>query len=133
MKEKRILAMFITSVVTLVASLAVTFGIMTTLADPTMFWAYRNSKDAGCDDLNFYETIWERDIEYIVETCRANEIKQITISSSFSGMPEVLWEFCKLGCKVVGMKQVPSNYEEWDWEEQKKLRRLVPAVILKIN
>ena len=99
----------------------------------TMFWAYRNSNDAGCDDLNFYETIWERDIEYIVETCRANEIKQITISSSFSGMPEVLWEFCKLGCKVVGMKQVPSNYEEWDWEEQKKLRRLVPAVILKIN
>lgn len=34
MKEKRILAMFITSVVTLVASLAVTFGILTTLADP---------------------------------------------------------------------------------------------------
>jgi len=36
MKEKRILAMFITSVVTLVASLAVTFGIMTTLADPVL-------------------------------------------------------------------------------------------------
>lgn len=34
MKEKRILAMFITSIVTLVASLAVTFGILTTLADP---------------------------------------------------------------------------------------------------
>lgn len=34
MKEKRILAMFITSIVTLVASLSVTFGILTTLADP---------------------------------------------------------------------------------------------------
>lgn len=34
MKEKRVLAMFITSVVTLVASLAVTFGVLTTLADP---------------------------------------------------------------------------------------------------
>lgn len=36
MKEKRILAMFITSVVTLVASLAVTFGVLTTLADPVV-------------------------------------------------------------------------------------------------
>ena len=41
----------------------------------TMFWAYRHSKAAGCDDLNFYETIWESDIEYIVNTCRANGIK----------------------------------------------------------
>ena len=34
MKEKRILAMFITSAITLVASLAVTFGVLMTLADP---------------------------------------------------------------------------------------------------
>ena len=36
MKEKRILAMFITSIVTLVASLSVTFGVLTTLADPVV-------------------------------------------------------------------------------------------------
>lgn len=36
MKEKRILAMFITSCVTLVASLAVTFGVLSTLADPVV-------------------------------------------------------------------------------------------------
>lgn len=36
MKEKRILAMFITSVVTLVTSLAVTFGVLMTLADPVV-------------------------------------------------------------------------------------------------
>ncbi len=36
MKEKRILAMFITSAVTLVASLAVTFGVFMTLADPVV-------------------------------------------------------------------------------------------------
>lgn len=36
MKEKRILAMFITSAVTLVASLAVTFGVLMTLADPVV-------------------------------------------------------------------------------------------------
>jgi len=36
MKEKRILAMFVTSAVTLVASLAVTFGVLMTLADPVV-------------------------------------------------------------------------------------------------
>lgn len=36
MKEKRILAMFITSAVTLVASLAITFGVLMTLADPVV-------------------------------------------------------------------------------------------------
>ena len=36
MKEKRLLAMFITSAVTLVASLAVTFGVLMTLADPVV-------------------------------------------------------------------------------------------------
>ena len=36
MKEKRILAMFIASAVTLVASLSITFGVLTTLADPVV-------------------------------------------------------------------------------------------------
>ncbi len=99
----------------------------------TMFWAYRHSKAAGCDDLNFYETIWESDIEYIVNTCRANGIKVITISSTFSGLTEDLWEFCKRGCAVDGMKLVPMHYTEWDWEKKEEVRKQVPAVILKIN
>ena len=36
MKEKRIFAMFITSAVTLIASLAITFGVFMTLADPVV-------------------------------------------------------------------------------------------------
>lgn len=36
MKDKRILAMFVTAVVTLVTSLAVTFGILVSLADPVI-------------------------------------------------------------------------------------------------
>ena len=36
MKEKRIVAMFITSAITLVASLAITFGVFMTLADPVV-------------------------------------------------------------------------------------------------
>lgn len=99
----------------------------------TMFWAYRHSKDAGCEDLNFYEAIWERDIVYIVETCRKESIEQITISSTFSGMPEVLWEFVKLGCSVEGMKTIPEKYKEHNWETGEEYRRQIPAVIVKIN
>lgn len=48
MKEKRILAMFITSVITLVASLAVTFGVLQTLADPVVATAvYRYNFTLG--------------------------------------------------------------------------------------
>ena len=36
MKEKKILAMFITAAITLVASLSITFGVLTTLADPVV-------------------------------------------------------------------------------------------------
>lgn len=36
MKEKKILAMFITAAVTLVASISITFGVLTTLADPVV-------------------------------------------------------------------------------------------------
>ena len=36
MKEKRLVAMFVTSAVTLVASLAITFGVFMTLADPVV-------------------------------------------------------------------------------------------------
>lgn len=36
MKEKKIIAMFVTSAITLVASLAITFGVFMTLADPVV-------------------------------------------------------------------------------------------------
>ncbi len=99
----------------------------------TMFWAYRNSLRAGADELNFDEVIWDYDIDYIVNTCRAEGIKRITISSTFSSLAVVVWELTKRGCAVEGMKLVPTAYTHYDWETKKEIRDKVPAFIIKIN
>ncbi len=99
----------------------------------TMFWAYRNSLKAGADELNFDEVIWDYDIDYIVNTCRAEGIERITISSTFSSLAVVVWELTKRGCAVEGMKLVPTAYTHYDWETKKEIRDQVPAFIIKIN
>ena len=99
----------------------------------TMFWAYRSSKEAKADELNFYDEIWDSDIDYIVDTCRKEGIERITISSTFSGIPVTLWEFVKRGCELGGMKLVPSYYIKHNWQTGEDERDSYPAVIIKIN
>lgn len=99
----------------------------------TMFWAYRDSKRAGSEDLNFDDVIWDEDIDYIVENCRANGIERITISSSFSGLPKVLWLLTQKGCTIEGMTQTPSRYTRCDWNTDKEVRDQLPALVIKIN
>ena len=54
--------------------------------NPTAFWAYRRSEDAGNDLIDFSEVIWDEDIDPIAETFRENGITEFTISSTFSGL-----------------------------------------------
>lgn len=54
--------------------------------NPTAFWAYRRSEDAGNDLIDFSEVIWDEDIDPIAETFRENDITEFTISSTFSGL-----------------------------------------------
>ena len=97
----------------------------------TFYWAYRNSLDAGTDDLDFEDVIWEQDIPDIVENCRRFEIKRFTISSRMSSLTETIAEFEKNGCRLIGLTQVPSRFTETtaDWEEK---RRINPAFEIKI-
>lgn len=99
----------------------------------TMFWAYRDSKKANCEELNFYEVIWEKDIDEIVETCRKEKIGTITISSGYSSLTTTLWEFVKRGCTIEGMKLVPQPYTEYNWETKEEVRPQTPAIVIKIN
>ena len=98
----------------------------------TMFWAYRDTKDAGAADLNFHEVIWEEDIEPIVKTCREEGIEQITISSTFSGLTETLWKLTEHGCTIAGMKKVPMRYTEYDRETGKTRTAYAPALIIRL-
>lgn len=83
----------------------------------TMFWAYRNSLRAGCEDLNFSEVIWENDIDPIVKTCKEAGVEKFTISSTFSSLIETLWLFEKAGCKMGELKQVPTGYSRLNFEK----------------
>lgn len=90
----------------------------------TMFWAYRRSKEAGNDLIDFHEVIWDNDIAEIVKTCRENDIREFTISSQFSSLIETLVEFEKLGCKMFGLMQVYAPYKDFLSDNQ----AVIPAI-----
>ena len=73
--------------------------------NPTMFWAYKESQETNNERLNFYEVIWDKDIEQIVKTCKANDIKELLISSNYSGLITCLSLFEKFGCKICGLTE----------------------------
>ena len=81
--------------------------------NPTMYWAYLNSKETGNELIDFHEVIWENDIPEIVRICRENDIREFTISSTFSSLIETLAEFEKHGVKMCGLTQVNASYTDW--------------------
>ena len=64
--------------------------------NPTLFWAYRTSKEESDNDLiDFNGAIWDYDIKEIADCLRAEGITEFTISSTFSGLIETLAAFEK--------------------------------------
>lgn len=98
----------------------------------TMFWAYRNSLRAGCEDLNFSEVIWEYDVEPIVKTCKEAGVEKFTISSTFSSLIETLWQFEKAGCKMGELKQVPTGFTKMNFDTFKEEKEFAPAITIYI-
>ena len=79
----------------------------------TFYWAYRNSREADAETLDFDDVIWEQDIPGIVESCRRFDIKRFTISCPMSSMAETIWELEKHGCKLVGMTRVNGRFDDF--------------------
>lgn len=94
----------------------------------TLYWAYRNSLEAGCDFINFDEVIWEKDIVAIAESCRKLGIRRFTISSTFSSLITTLAAFEAQGCKMDGLTQVRSRYTDFCTGE----RSMLPAICLNV-
>lgn len=94
--------------------------------NPTAFWAYRKSIEAGNDLIDFSEVIWDTDIEAIAETFKQNGITEFTISSTFSSLIPTLAAFEKHGFKMAGLTEVNANYTDWMTNERAK----VPAIRL---
>lgn len=92
--------------------------------NPTMFWAYMGSKEAGNELIDFHEVIWDREIPEIVRVCRENGIKEFTISNTMSSLIGTLAEFEKFDCKIVGLTQVNAKYTDFLTGK----RAVVPAI-----
>lgn len=99
----------------------------------TLYWAYRESRDAGADEINLDDLKWEKDVEGIIKDCKEFGIDRITVSSTWSGVMSVLWEFVKRGCTIEGMKEALLDSYDYDWDTHIKTQRTKPAIIIKIN
>ena len=93
--------------------------------NPTAFWAYRKSIDAGNDLIDFSEVIWEEDIAAIAATFAENDITEFTISSNFSGLIKTLVAFEKAGFKMAGTTVVNTSYTDWQTGERAKADALL--------
>ena len=97
--------------------------------NPTFCQAYFYSIDAGNDLINFGEVIWDYDIDPILENCRRFGIEAFTISSTFSSLILTIAELQKRGCKLDGLVEINSRYDDWraglDGSERRKER--IPA------
>lgn len=75
--------------------------------------AYFYSLEAGNDLINFDEVIWDRDIDEILENCRRFGIEGFTISSTFSSLITTIAELQKRGCKLEGLIEINSRFDDW--------------------
>ena len=89
--------------------------------NPTLFWAYRESIEAGNEKINFSECIWEYEIEDIASCLKENGIVEFTISSTFSSLIETLAEFQKYGFQMAGLTEVNARYTAIGSNEKAKL------------
>ena len=76
----------------------------------TFYWAYIRTQETTNEILDFNDVIWESDVEGIIKNCKEFGLKEITISSRFASLIDILAEFEKQGAKLIGLTQVTSRF-----------------------
>lgn len=76
----------------------------------TFYWAYIRTQETTNEKLDFEDVIWENDVEGIIKNCKEFGLKEITISSRFSSLIDILAEFEKQGAKLVGLTKVTTRF-----------------------
>lgn len=102
--------------------------------NPTFGAAYFYSEEAGNELINFGEVIWDYDIDEILENCRRFGITEFTISSTFSSLIVTIAEFQKKGCKLEGLIEINSRFDDWKscFEGETKKER-IPAFKISLS
>ncbi len=83
------------------------------------FAARRNENNL----IDFNEVIWEHDLDQITANLDEFGIREFTISSTYSGLIEIIAEFDKRGWKVAGITEVNASYTDFMSGEHK----IIPA------
>lgn len=76
----------------------------------TFYWAYIKTQETTNENLDFEDVIWESDVEGIIKNCKEFGLKEITISSRFASLIDILAKFEKQGAKLAGLTQVTSRF-----------------------
>lgn len=94
----------------------------------TFYWAYRWTLETTNETINFSDVIWEKDVADIVKHCREFKIPYITVSSTFSGLLDVLAEFEKNDCKIGELVKITTSYKDCstgDFEEKNAIKVII--------
>ena len=92
-----------------------------------VYEAYQKSKKIGKDLIDFHDMIWPNEIEAIVNTLKANDIKDFTISCRSTNMIGCLAVFEKFNCKMNGITAVKTGWKRIDGSQG-----TIPALKMKI-
>ena len=76
----------------------------------TFYWAYIRTQETTNEILDFNDVIWESDVEGIIKNCKEFGLKEITISSRFASLIDILAEFEKQGAKLIGLTKVTTRF-----------------------
>lgn len=76
----------------------------------TFYWAYIRTQETTNENLDFEDVIWESDVEGIIKNCKEFGLKEITISSRFASLINILAEFEKQGAKLIGLTKVTTRF-----------------------
>ena len=90
----------------------------------TFYWAYIRTQETTNNILDFNDVIWESDVEGIISNCKEFGLNEITISSKFSSLIDILAEFEKQGAKVKGLTKVTSRFIDCRTQELEVLNAI---------
>lgn len=94
-----------------------------------VYWAYLHAKDNGNELLDFSDVIWDKDVKEIADFFKANGIKEFTISSTYSGLLNILAEFEKVGFQVAGLTKVKASIKDFNTKQYEN----VPAIRMEVR
>ncbi len=95
------------------------------------YHAYKNSKEAKLETLNFYDEIKSDEIVDVVAACKKFKITEFTLSDRSTCGIERLAEFQQAGCKVTGLTEVKSHREELDGDCE-FVTKTLPAMMMQV-